>query len=120
MMRYSRRWPPPRHHIVTSPVLLRPPERCRFSVSGLYGSLGGISSKVWGVIWRRPGDGGLYLRIGISVILSMRNAKGKIQKFLNFAFFISNSSGSFQKVGHLLALAKRHVRLLPVGPASLE
>src|ERR671910_134578 len=65
MMRYRRLCPPPRHHIVTSPVLLRPPDFFIVSVSGLYGSLVVMSSKVCTVICRRPGDVGLYLRIGI-------------------------------------------------------
>jgi hypothetical protein len=37
MMRYSRRCPPPRHHAVISPWLLRPPDFFRCSVSGLNG-----------------------------------------------------------------------------------
>src|SRR5215207_10010489 len=69
MMRYSRLCPPPRHHDVISPRLLRPPERCRFSVSGRYGSAVVISSKVCTVRNRVPGDVGLNLRIGISLIL---------------------------------------------------
>ena len=38
MMRYRRLWPPPRHHDVSSPRLLRPPDFFSGSVSGLCGS----------------------------------------------------------------------------------
>jgi hypothetical protein len=38
MTRYIRLWPPPRHQDVSSPRLLRPPDRCSGSVNGLYGS----------------------------------------------------------------------------------
>src|ERR687888_33061 len=37
--RYIRLWPPPRHHEVSSPRLLRPPDRRSGSTSGLYGSV---------------------------------------------------------------------------------
>src|SRR5918993_4294810 len=72
--RYRRRWPPPRHHDVSSPWLLRPPERCSFSVSGAYGSFVVISSKVSDVFWRTPGDVGLYLRIGMDDYAPSRNS----------------------------------------------
>ena len=45
----------------------RGPHTGRVSVSGRYGVLVVRSSKVCTVIWRRPGDVGLYFRIGISV-----------------------------------------------------
>src|SRR5918993_4260629 len=73
--RYSRLWPPPRHHDVSSPWLLRPPERCSFSVSGAYGSLVVISSNVWTVLKRVAGDVGLNFRMGISSFQS-RTVKG--------------------------------------------
>src|SRR6266576_3560639 len=38
MMRYIRLWPPPRHHDVRWPWLLRPPVLLSGSTSGLYGS----------------------------------------------------------------------------------
>ena len=65
MSRYIRLWPPPRHHTVSSPRLFRPPERCSGSTSGLCGSLVVISSKVWTVWNRWPGEVGLYLRIAM-------------------------------------------------------
>ena len=46
MMRYIRLWPPPRHHDVRCPALLRPPVLCSGSTSGLYGSCVVISSKI--------------------------------------------------------------------------
>src|SRR3954469_1576370 len=95
MIRYSRLWPPPRHHDVSSPWLLRPPERCSFSVSGAYGSLVVISSNVSAVLPRTPGDVGLYLRIAISL-------------------------RPLQELGQLLAFPERHVRLLRIRAASNE
>src|SRR5438876_8507600 len=61
--RYIRLCPPPRHHDVRWPRLLRPPDSCCGSTSGLYGSDVVMSSKVWTVWNREPGDVGLYLRI---------------------------------------------------------
>src|SRR5688572_3172599 len=88
--RYSRRWPPPRHQDVRCPWLLRPPERCRFSVSGAYGSLVVISSKVSDVLPRTPGDVGLYLRIGMSVYAPCRNSGSfSPSRSLTYAFFQS-------------------------------
>src|SRR3954466_9544656 len=95
MIRYSRLWPPPRHHDVSSPWLLRPPERCSFSVSGAYGSFVVISSNVSAVLPRTPGDVGLYLRIAISL-------------------------RPLQELGQLLAFPERHVRLLRVRAAADE
>src|SRR3954468_6259493 len=95
MIRYSRLWPPPRHHDVSSPWLLRPPERCSFSVSGAYGSLVVISSNVSAVLPRTPGDVGLYLRIAISL-------------------------RPLQELGQLLAFPERHVRLLRIRAAANE
>src|SRR6476661_10203386 len=66
MMRYIRLCPPPRHQEVSSPWLLRPPDLCSGSTSGLYGSCVVISSNTCTVWNRRPGDVGLYLRIGIT------------------------------------------------------
>src|SRR6185503_5751270 len=71
MMRYLRLWPPPRHQDVSSPWLLRPPDLRSGSTSGLYGSDVVISSNTCTVWNRRPGDVGLYLRIGISLILAI-------------------------------------------------
>src|SRR5436189_5342677 len=59
MMRYIRLWPPPRHHDVSSPLLLRPPVLLSGSTSGLYGSCVVISSNVCTVLNREPGDVGL-------------------------------------------------------------
>src|SRR2546423_15521312 len=66
MMRYIRLWPPPRHHDVRWPLLLRPPVLLSASTRGLYGSCVVISSNVWTVWNRVPGDVGLYLRIAMS------------------------------------------------------
>src|SRR3954453_13635125 len=63
--RYIRLWPPPRHHDVRLPRLLRPPDWCSGSTSGLCGSDVVISSKSWPVWNRRPGDVGLNLRMGM-------------------------------------------------------
>src|SRR3954468_15477384 len=65
MMRYIRLWPPPRHHDVRLPRLLRPPVLLSGSTSGLYGSCVVISSKVWTVLNRDPGDVGLNCLMGI-------------------------------------------------------
>ena len=65
MMRYRRLCPPPRHHDVSSPRLLRPPDFFSGSVSGRCGSLVVISSNTCTVWNRRPADVGLYVRIGI-------------------------------------------------------
>src|SRR5262245_34837403 len=94
MIRYIRLWPPPRHHEVSSPRLLRPPERCSGSTSGLCGSCVVISSNTCTVWNRCPGDVGLNLRIGILRAL--------------------------QELGHLLAFAQLHVGFLPVRPAAGE
>src|SRR6185295_17166777 len=96
MMRYSRLWPPPRHHDVNSPWLLRPPERCSFSVSGAYGSSVVISSNVSTVLKRVAGDVGLNLRIGM---MSLR---------------------SLQELGQLLAFPERYVGLLRIRAAADE
>src|ERR1041384_7171073 len=90
MIRYSRLWPPPRHHEVSSPWLLRPPDRCSFSVSGACGSSVLISSNVRTVLKRVAGDVGLNLRIGM---MSLR---------------------PLQELGQTLAFPERHVRLLRV------
>src|SRR6266850_4072402 len=88
--RYSRRWPPPRHHDVTSPRLLRPPDRCRFSVSGRYGSLVVISSKVSDVLPRTPGEVGLYLRIGMMSYAPCRKSGSfSPSRSFTYAFFQS-------------------------------
>src|SRR4051812_32539316 len=91
MMRYIRLWPPPRHHDVNSPWLLRPPDLCSGSTSGLCGSVVVSSSNSWTVWNRWPGEVGLYLRIGMTLC-------------------------PFQELGQLLALAQLHVRLLPIRP----
>src|SRR5215218_82079 len=97
MMRYIRLWPPPRHQEVRCPWLLRPPVLFIGSISGLYGSWVVISSKVWTVWKRLPGEVGLNFLIPIS--------------------------GPFQEFRHLRPFAQRHVGLLPVrapaGEASL-
>src|SRR2546426_6790803 len=95
MMRYIRLCPPPRHHDVSSPWLLRPPVRWFGSTSGLCGSLVVISSKVW-TVWKRwPGDVGLNLRIGIKTLLC-----------------------AFEELRHFFAFAQLHVGLLPVRAAA--
>src|SRR5215475_1533175 len=65
MMRYIRLWPPPRHHDVSWPRLLRPPDSFIGSISGLYGSWVVISSNVCTVWNLVPGDVGLYFLTGI-------------------------------------------------------
>src|SRR5919201_585463 len=65
MMRYIRLWPPPRHHDVRWPRLLRPPDSCSGSTSGLYGSCVVISSNTCTVWNRLPGEVGLNFLIGI-------------------------------------------------------
>src|SRR5215470_9440719 len=87
--RYIRLCPPPRHHDVSSPRLLRPPDRCSGSTSGLCGSLVVISSNTWTVWNRWPGVVGLNLRIGIGL-------------------------RPFQELWHLGAFREPDVRLLPV------
>src|SRR4051794_26360055 len=65
MIRYIRLCPPPRHHDVRCPALLRPPVLRIGSMSGLCGSWVVISSKT-GTVWNRvPGDVGLSLRNGM-------------------------------------------------------
>src|SRR6476619_4518922 len=65
MMRYIRLWPPPRHHDVSWPRLLRPPDWCSGSTSGLCGSDVVMSSKTCTVWNRWPGEVGLNLRMGM-------------------------------------------------------
>src|SRR5690349_12417885 len=115
MIRYSRLWPPPRHHEVSSPWLLRPPERCRFSVSGRYGWSVVMSSNVCTVLKRVPADVGLNLRIGISVPIANRESRT-----VNSPFTIHNSRllRPLQEIRELLAFPQRHVRLLPVRAAA--
>jgi len=67
MTRYIRLWPPPRHHEVSCPRLLRPPDFCSGSVKGLYGASVVISSNTWTVWNRRPADVGLYVRMGMAL-----------------------------------------------------
>src|SRR2546425_7650394 len=95
MRRYIRLCPPPRHHDVSSPRLLRPPVRWFGSTSGLCGSVAVISSKVWTVWNRWPGDVGLNFLIGITI---SRNA----------------CLCAFEELRHFFAFAQLHVRLLPV------
>src|SRR5688572_18024067 len=110
MTRYSRLWPPPRHQMVCSPVLLRPPDGCSFSVSGACGVSVVISSNVSTVIWRRPGVTGLYFRIGINP--RSRHVHETVNREL------STCLGSLEEVRQLLARAQRDVGLLPVRTAA--
>src|SRR5688500_4344131 len=66
MTREFRLCPPPRHQDVSSPWLLRPPDLRSGSMSGRCDSVVVMSSNVWTVWKRRPGDVGLYLRIGMT------------------------------------------------------
>src|SRR5262249_6987567 len=95
MMRYIRLWPPPRHHEVSWPTLLRPPEVCIGSTNGLCGSSVVMSSKVCTVWNREPGDVGLNLRMGMVL-------------------------RPLPEFRHLGAFAQAHVRLLPARAASRE
>ena len=62
--------PPPRWRVVMRPMLLRP--ACYFSgsIKLFSGFFFVISSNVLTLIERRPGEVGLYLRIGIALLLS--------------------------------------------------
>src|SRR6476620_1069498 len=127
--RYSRLWPPPRHHDVSSPWLFRPPDRCSFSVSGAYGSFVVMSSNVWTVLKRVPADVGLNLRIGISNpeitngrrCESTRRWRGYALRWLPIRQSVNSSlrqsrclSRSLQELGQLLALPQGDVGLLPI------
>src|SRR5258706_9019953 len=88
--RYSRLWPPPRHQDVKCPLLSRPPDVCRFSVSGPYGSFVVISSKVSEVLPRTPGEVGLYLRIGMMSYAPCRKSGSfSPSRSFTYAFFQS-------------------------------
>src|SRR5690242_7445946 len=63
--RYWRFTPPPRWRDVMRPWLLRPPVELSLRTSDFSGRERVISSKVETDIPRRPGDVGLYVRIGI-------------------------------------------------------
>src|SRR5262245_18056993 len=90
MIRESRLWPPRRHQDFNCPRLLRPPDLCRFAVSGAYGSLVVISSKVSDVFPRKPGEVGLYLRIGMVSYAPCRNSGSfSPSRSLTYAFFQS-------------------------------
>src|SRR5438105_14002533 len=100
--RSLRLCPPPRHQLVMSPALRRPPVRCLPRVSGLCGRSAVISSLV-SVVWKRS-DGviGLYVLIGImklSAVSSQLTAALQILRVLR----------------HLLARLQPDVRFLPVG-----
>src|SRR5919109_1583321 len=62
--------PPPRHQLVTSPALRRPPVLRLPTVSGLNGLSVVMSSFVSVVIARREGVIGLYVLIAIALALS--------------------------------------------------
>src|SRR5215510_15285332 len=98
MTRYIRLWPPPRHHDVSWPWLLRPPVVCIGSTSGLYGSSVVMSSKVCTVWNREPGDVGLYLRIGIDVSYAPSRNSGILAPSANFtyAFFQSDRRPAYR------------------------
>src|SRR5579863_4671157 len=67
--RYMRFTPPPRCREVMWPMLLRPPVDLSGRSSDFSGFERVISSKVETDIPRRPGDVGLYVRIGMILIL---------------------------------------------------
>src|SRR5215470_11689301 len=89
MTRYIRLWPPPRHHDVSWPTLLRPPVVCIGSTSGLCGRSVVMSSKVWTVWNRDPGDVGLNLRIGMTYAPSRNSGILAPSASLTYAFFQS-------------------------------
>src|SRR5215471_7210399 len=121
MTRYIRLWPPPRHHDVSSPRLFRPPVRFSGSTSGLCGSCVVISSNTCTVWNRRPGDVGLYLRIGIIVNPERRRTEDGRRKVLPSSVFrLPSFLGSLQELGDFFALFELHVGLLPVGPLADE
>src|SRR5438132_11497981 len=90
MMRYIRLWPPPRHHDVRCPTLLRPPVACIGSTRGLCGSSVVISSKVWTVWNREPGDVGLYFLIGMIYAPSRNSGILAPSASFTYAFFQSD------------------------------
>src|SRR5688500_4128516 len=106
MTRYSRLWPPPRHQMVCSPVLLRPPDGCSFSVSGACGVSVVISSNVSTVICRRPGVTGLNFLIGINPLVVTATELSTVNCQLCL--------GPLEEVRQLLARAQRDVGLLPI------
>jgi hypothetical protein len=55
--------------------LSRPPVRWSGSMSGRCGSVAVMSSKVWTVWNRRPGEVGFYCLKGIGLILEMLNVE---------------------------------------------
>src|SRR5436190_22873672 len=87
--RYIRLWPPPRHHDVSSPRLLRPPVLCIGSTSGLCGSVVVISSKTWTVWNRWPGEVGLYFLMGLVYAPSRNSGIFSPSRSFTYAFFQS-------------------------------
>src|SRR3954466_9286564 len=69
MMRYARLWPPPLCRVVIRPWLLRPPFLGSGLVSDFSGVVRVISTKSATEEPRRPGVGGLYLRIAMCLVL---------------------------------------------------
>src|SRR4028118_1141404 len=65
MMRWARLAPPPRWREVLRPLLLRPPDLVRPTVSDFSGSVLVISAKSANVMKRRPAEVGLTFLIGI-------------------------------------------------------
>src|SRR5262249_60725281 len=62
--RYIRLWPPPRHHDVSCPWLLRPPVARIGSTSGFYGPSGVGVAEGLPVLERRPRGGGIEFAYG--------------------------------------------------------
>src|SRR5947199_666794 len=115
MMRYIRLCPPPRHHDVSSPRLLRPPVRWFGSTSGLCGSVVVISSKTW-TVWKRwSGDVGLNFLIGmftrhLSLLPAGRRRRGSRGPLGRLR--------ALEEFRHFFAFAQLHVGLLPVRAAA--
>src|SRR6185312_7320021 len=122
MMRYIRLWPPPRHHDVRCPWLLRPPVLRSGSTSGLYGSWVVMSSKVCTVWNRVPGDVGLSLRNGIKrCTVQLSSLTAQVSASADpCALRVERCLCALQEFRHLLAFAQHHVGLLPVRPAAGE
>src|SRR5688572_15594619 len=119
MMRYSRRWPPPRHHDVRCPWLLRPPDRCRFSVRGAYGSFVVMSSNVSDVLPRTPGEVGLYLRMAMVLYAPCRNSGSfSPSRSFTYAFFQSARRPMYLPWRFILPCASEVRTLSTLDPSS--
>src|SRR5688572_2919322 len=76
-----------------------------------------MSSNVCTVWNRRPGDVGLYLRIGIAVILEVASSPFPVARQCCSGHWkpaTGNALGSLQEFGDLFPFAQLHVGLLPV------